>query len=315
MIAGKQVKDSNLKYHFHKNGSNLKRVNEGTFSTMSAGNYQQKKSRPASLIPKDDVLGKGDEPNQFYQAARPETVAIYEKNKLSYKNTPEQDAEEMFFDRIMSPDGDFLVQRTVIVLKRYKTYDEQEWLLIQEELQGRTPIGNLHRYVKQRDISEHDEPEIEQRMIPGTGEQIRKKGESVLYHKTRYDIPFNPDTVAEAMTRVKEPLRLQLYAHEQGQRPWRIKDKKIWLEYTWPELMEYCRTGETKESKEEKLLQGIKGLSAEGMMKVMGLLVEGAKKVGVEISMTQTQAPTPTIEDNTVQFDTEEKEPKTKGKK
>lgn len=258
---------------------------------MSSGNYQQKKSRSQSLIPKDSTLGSGEESNKYYQAANPKTVAIYNNAKLAYKNTPEEDAEEMFFDRIMSPDGDFMVDRQVIVLTRYKTYDEQEHLLIQEELFGRTPIGNPHRFVKMRGVTTHDEPEIEQRMIPGTGEQIRKKGESVLYHKTVYDVDFNTAEVAEAFTRVKEPLRLQMYAHEQGQRPWRIRNRKIWETYEWTDLMKYCQTGETKETRSEKLLAEMKNLTPQDKVSLIEVLLQGVNQAGMQINMQKTETP------------------------
>lgn len=255
---------------------------------MSQGNFQQKKSRSQSLIPKDDTLGSGEEPNKYYQAANPKTKAIYQNAKLAYKNTPEEDAEEMFMDRIMSPDGEFMVDRQVIVLTRYKTYDEAEHLLIQEELFGRTPIGNPHRYAKMRGVATHDEPEIEQRMIPGQGEQIRKKGESVLYHKTVYDVDFNSPAVDDAFTRVKEPLRLQMYAHEQGQRPWRIRNRKIWETYGWDDLMRYCKTGETKESRSEKLLAEMKNLSPQDKVSLIEVLLQGVNQAGMQINMSKT---------------------------
>lgn len=256
---------------------------------MSAGNFQQKKSRTPSRIPSDDKLGSGDERTKFYRAARPETLEVYEKAKLGYKNTPEEDAEEMFMDKIMTVDEEFAVDRKVIVLTRFKTYDESEWLLIQEEMFGRTSIGNPHRFVKMRGISSHDEPEIEQRMIPGMGEQIRKKGESVLYHKTIYDIKFEPEAIAEAFTRVSEPLRLQLYVHEQGQRPWRVRNRKIWETYDWEDLMRYCRTGETKETRSEKLLAEMKNLSPQDKVDLIQVLLKGVDQAGMQISMKKTE--------------------------
>jgi hypothetical protein len=281
---------------------------------MSSGNYQQKKSRPVSLIPKDrnEVLGRGEEQDKFYSAAHKDTVAVYMANRLAYKNTPEQDAEEMFFDRIMTPDGDFVVERQVTVLTRFKTYDMKEWLMIQEELFGLTPIGNPHRYIKQRDISAHDEPAIEQRMVPGSGEQIRKKGESVLFHKLKYDIPFTTDAIADAFTRVKEPLRLQLYAHEQGQRPYRIRERDIWENYDWKDLMKYCKTGETKESRAEKIMTEMRSLNPEDKVKIIEVLLAGANQAGMQITMNKAE---PTTNAESEQLQDAGIEPEDKSKK
>ena len=262
---------------------------------VSYPELSQKRSKTRSLIPSDDeeqrMLGSGEEQQFFYQAVHPETEKTYKRAKLRYKNSPEQDAEEMFMDKIMTPDGEFIVERQVVVMTRLKGLDLREWLLIQEDLFGRTALGNPQKYSKMRDISEHDEPEIEQRMVPGSGEQIRKKGESVLYHRTKYDIPWTPDALAEAKKRVKEPLKLQLYAKEEGQRGYRIRVPKIWEEYDWDDLMVYCRTKKTKESRAEEALEAIRLLTPEQKQQVALLLTAmtpGGPATQTTVTTTET---------------------------
>jgi hypothetical protein len=223
---------------------------------MSLPNIQQKKVKPG-LKEGDDiskVLGRGDEIQFFYQAAHPKTLEIYKQGRMTYRNTADEDAEEMFMDRIVTPDGDFIVDRQVVVMVRQLNPDGNEVLKIQEHLVGKSPLGNPHRYSKQEGLSEHDEPDIEQRMIPGSGESIRKRGESVLHHNTVFDIPFDENNVAECMKRVKYPNSLQLYAREQGQRGWRIRDKKVWSNYSWDDLMTYCKTKKTPEMTQASVL-------------------------------------------------------------
>jgi hypothetical protein len=242
---------------------------------MSFPNIQQKKSLPRNREADDvsKVLGTGEEQQFFYQAVHQETDKIYKKAKMKYRNSADQDAEEMFMDKIMTPDGEFVVERQVVVMVRQKGMDMQEWLRIHEQLFGRTPLGNPQRYMKQEDISEHDEPEIEQRMVPGSGESIRKKGESVLYHKTKFDIKFSKENLADAMKRVKEPLALQLYVKEEGQRGWRVRDRHAWENYEWDDLIKFCKTRKTPEMTKEEALgflgKASKEFSIEDKRKIM----------------------------------------------
>ena len=262
---------------------------------MSSPNLQQKKVPTRSLVPEEDE----NEQTEFYSAGHKITKQVYKDGKIPYRNTPEEDAEEMFFDKIMTLDNEYIVDRQINVMTRFRALDGQEYIEVSEKLFGRTQLGNAQTYIKQHNISEHDEPEIHQTLLPGSGERMRKKGESVVSHNLKHDIPWNPQNIAECMRRVKEPLRLQLYVEDEGERPFRIRDRNIWMTYSWDEITKYCQTGQTKGSAEEKFIEGLAKLTPEGMRKVMAILVT---KSGLDMSTLVEQPaepatdPTPLLE-------------------